>query len=288
MSDISPPPPNKEDPKGSFLFYFRSCYTKRMQPQDQEQWRQPADTNPQIQYASPSIPSQPAYPQSAPPAPVQTPQPMQPPFSPVVEQAQPPVQMQIPQQPVQSEQPQLQPQPQPNPQLDTVQPAPSPDDPAPARTDAEILLRWQAVEYVQHERSPIWYIATILVTVALIFVAIYLIKSVTFAILLPVMVVALFVYVRRQPAMLNYTLSKKGLYINDKLYPYANFKAFGVVTLAGHHTAQLIPRKRFQIGQNVYFPEEVGETLVDMLAARLPMQEVHPDLYDRIITKLKM
>lgn len=223
-----------------------------MQPQDPEQWRQPAETSPQITYSSPVNQT--------------PPQPMQMPPQPQIVQEMPPTQ------PVTAQE-----------QLDAPGEAYTPSG-----VDDAILLRWQATEYIQHDRSAIWYGVSALVVLSLILLAIFVIKSVTFAILLPVMAVALFVYVRRQPAVLNYILSKKGLYVNDKLYSYDLFRAFGVATLAGHHTVQLIPRKRFQIGQAVYFPEEVGEVLVDMLAARLPMQDVHPDLYDRIIVKLKM
>ena len=45
---------------------------------------------------------------------------------------------------------------------------------------------------------------------------------------------------------------------------------------------------RFQLGQNIYFPEESGEKIVDMLAARLPMKEVKPDFIDRILAKLHL
>ena len=50
----------------------------------------------------------------------------------------------------------------------------------------------------------------------------------------------------------------------------------------------LIPRKRFQLGQNIYFPTEVGENLVDMLAARLPMKEASPDIVDKLLAKLRL
>lgn len=159
---------------------------------------------------------------------------------------------------------------------------------AQASDDDAALLRWQATEYIQHDRTKGWYIGFGIVILVLMALAIFLIKSITFAVLIPVMAAALFVYTRRQPAILDYTLTKKGLYINDKVYPYSNFKSFSIVSHAGHNTAQLAPRKRFQLGQSVYFPDEVGESLVDMLAARLPMQQARPDLYDRIISKLKI
>jgi hypothetical protein len=42
------------------------------------------------------------------------------------------------------------------------------------------------------------------------------------------------------------------------------------------------------MGLTAYFPEEVGEPLVDMLAARLPMQPHQPDAIDKLLTKLRI
>ena len=102
------------------------------------------------------------------------------------------------------------------------------------------------------------------------------------------MVVALLVYVRRSPAVVCYTISRKGLHVDDRLLPYDAFKSFGVIVQGGHNSIILTPRKRFQLAQILYFPEDVGEPLVDMLAARLPMKETKPDLYDRITSKLRI
>lgn len=162
----------------------------------------------------------------------------------------------------------------------------SPDENAPS--DDEDILRWQAAEYIEHDRSAAWYVFFVIIVVALMAVAIILFQSWTFAVLVPVMALALFVYTRRPPAIIDYALSRKGLYINDKLQPYDNFRAFSVISHAGHHSASLIPRKRFQLAQSVYFPEEVGESLVDMLAARMPMQDDQPDLFDKIISRLRI
>lgn len=167
-------------------------------------------------------------------------------------------------------------------------PEASDDDNSVESESDSVLLRWKAHEYIQHAHTPVWFIWLGLVSLALVAIAIFWIKSLTFAILVPVMAVALVVYNRRQPALLDYTLTKKGLYVNDKIYPYADFKSFSVLTQGGVNSVQLLPRKRFQLGQTVYFPSEVGEPLVDMLASRLPMQTAKPDLYDQIITKLRM
>ena len=175
---------------------------------------------------------------------------------------------------------------QPLEELETPEQGDEPDEAAGA--DDEDILRWQAAEYIEHDRSTGWYTVFAVVVIALIAVAILLFKSWTFALLVPVMALALFVYTRRPPAIIDYALSRKGLYVNDKLQPYDSFRAFSVVSHGGHHWAALIPRKRFQLAQSVYFPEEVGEPLVDMLAARMPMQDAQPDLFDRIISHLRI
>ncbi len=154
--------------------------------------------------------------------------------------------------------------------------------------DDTALVRWQSTEYLHHERTAAWYIILAVVTLVLMVLAYVLIRSITFTILLPVMAVTLVMYVRRPPAPNDYSVSRKGIHINDKLYTYDQFRSFGVLTHQEHHSVVLVPRKRFQLGQTIYFPEEAGETLVDMLAARLPMKEAEPDLIDRILARLHL
>lgn len=164
----------------------------------------------------------------------------------------------------------------------------SQDIPAEDENDDTVLIRWEAPEYAHHERGTGWYVIFGIVTLILVVAAILIIKSITFAILVPVMAVALFVYTQHAPEVLRYTLSRKGLHINDKLFTYNQFKSFGIVDHNGMHSAVLVPRKRFQLGQTVYFPTEVGEQLVDMLAARLPMKELEPDALDRLLARLHL
>ncbi len=154
-------------------------------------------------------------------------------------------------------------------------------------TDIE-PIRWQATEYIHREKDQVWFIIFFLVTVGLIAVAIFIIKSPTFAILVPVMAAALFIYTRRPPRMLDYTLSRHGLHINDQLFSFGEFKSFALMHGMEQYSIMLIPTKRFKPAITINFPEEAGEAIVDTLAARLPMREVQPDMVDRIIKKLHL
>lgn len=165
------------------------------------------------------------------------------------------------------------------------QASPTPQQP---NDQQEQPVYWQATEYIQHDKNALWFTAFIIVTLGLMAVAIFLIKSVTFAILVPVMATALLTYTHRPPRILSYTLSRKGLHVNDHLYPFVDFKAFGVIRDGQEYSIMLVPVKRFKPGVSVYFPEEVGEALVDMLGARLPMRELHLDIVDKIIRKLRI
>ena len=189
--------------------------------------------------------------------------------------------------------PDVQPTPEPAP-IDTPSaevksdaPQDSSDTPV-SEVDDDRTLQWQASEYIQDQRSPLWYIALISIVVLLMTVAILWIQSWTFAILVPVMAVALFVYVRRPAAVINYTLSGKGLFINDTLHSFHEFKAFGVLHDGKEYSIQLIPVRRFRPSLSVYFPEESGEQIVDMLGVRLPMEQLKPDVFDKIVHFLRI
>ncbi len=154
--------------------------------------------------------------------------------------------------------------------------------------DDTTLLRWDGTEYIHHDRSVAWYAVMALVTIIFMAIAIFLIRSITFAVLIPVMAAALVIYTQRPPEQLHYILSRKGLHVNDKLFTYGQFKSFGVSSHNDVHSVVLVPRKRFQIDQVIFFPEEIGEQLVDMLAARLPMKDVKTDAIDRLLARIHL
>ena len=170
----------------------------------------------------------------------------------------------------------------------TTAPSPEPVVPATSKSVEEEPVRWQATEYIHRHKGAGWFVVFGIVVVIAMALAIFLMKSITFAILVPVMAAALIVYAYRPPRVLDYTLSRKGLHVNDRLYAFGEFKGFGVIHDDDEYSVMLIPTKRFRPGVYVYFPEEAGEAIVDMLAARLPMQELHMDLVDKLIRKLRI
>ena len=150
-------------------------------------------------------------------------------------------------------------------------------------------ITWTAQEYVHLDKSPLWFIIFAVVVLGLIAVDIFLLRSWTFSVLVVVMAVAVVIYIRRPPRTLTYALSPvQGLYVGEQLHHFDDFKSFGLIRDGEHNSIMLIPRKRFSPGVSVYFPEEAGERIVDILGQRLPMEELKLDVVDIIVRKLRL
>jgi len=164
------------------------------------------------------------------------------------------------------------------------------DDDLPSEASAkEEPVHWSANEYIHREKGGLWFVVFASVALSLIAVDVLFWKSYTFSVLVVVMAVALIVFSRRPPREISYTLSgDQGLYIGEKLYHFNEFKSFGLIQDQGQHSVMLIPIKRFSVGISVYFPEDVGERIVDILGARLPVQTLKLDAIDLIVRKLRL
>ncbi len=171
------------------------------------------------------------------------------------------------------------------PDVATIQPSPSQR----IKESAIEPIRWTASEYVHLEKNGLWYVIFGLVVLGLIASDVFLLKSWTFSLLVIVMAFAVIVYIRRPPREIQYTLSgKQGLYIGERLYSFADYKAFGLIRDGEHHSIMLIPVKRFAVGVSVYFPEEAGERIVDILGSILPMENLKLDAIDVLVRRLRL
>jgi hypothetical protein len=153
----------------------------------------------------------------------------------------------------------------------------------------EAPVTWSAVEYIDSQKGFVWYVLFVVVALGLAAAGYFLMNAITFSVLVVVMAAAVIVFSRRPARTIQYTLSgKQGLYVGEKLYHFGEFKAFGLLHEDGHNSIMLIPTKRFGLGVSVYFPEEAGEDIVDILGARLPMKELKLDVMDKLIRRLRL
>lgn len=172
------------------------------------------------------------------------------------------------------------------PQQQLIQPADQQAAELDRQDDAPVT--WVAHEYIHQEKGTMWFTIFGIVLAVFIAAAIFLMQSITFAILLVVIAIVVVVYSKRPPRELTYSLTDEGLVVDEKLHKFSDFKSFGVIRDGEEYSVMLIPTQRFQPGVTVYFPEEAGEDIVDILGSRLPMKDLKLDAVDRVVRLLRL
>jgi hypothetical protein len=145
---------------------------------------------------------------------------------------------------------------------------------------------WEASEYIHHHKNPLWFVGLAAVAVLVFGVSVFL-QAWTFAALVVVMVAAIVFFAVRPPRSLHYKLSAKGLQIDEHFYGFGDFRSFGVVQDGGLFSIVLLPVKRFMPALTVYFEQQDGERIVDILGAHLPMEQMKQDSIDRWMRNLR-
>ncbi len=150
-------------------------------------------------------------------------------------------------------------------------------------------VNWTAQEYIHLEKNGLWFAIFVAIVLIVVVLDILVLHTYTISLLAVVIAVAIFVYSRRAPRTLHYAISPgQGLYVGEKLYHFDEFKAFGMVRDGQHFSIMLIPVKRFSAGVSVYFPEEAGEQIIDILGKRLPMENLKLDAIDIVTRWLRL
>lgn len=174
-------------------------------------------------------------------------------------------------------------------QADEVDEPTQPDHSSKSHKDSGPVINWTAAEYLHMEKGTLWYTIFTIIVLVLVALDILFLKTWTLSVLVAVMAIAVIIYSRRPPAEVQYSLSPhQGIYVGEQLYSFSQFKAFGVIRDGEHHFIKFIPVKRLSPGLSIYFPEEVGEEIVDILGTQLPMESLKLDLVDVIVRSIRL
>lgn len=147
-------------------------------------------------------------------------------------------------------------------------------------------INWQ-VDHEIKQYSSTWYVGLGGVFLGMMFLAVLLMKSWSFASLLVAVLVSVIFYIKKPIGSTRYSLSGSELFIDDNRYELNSFKAFGLIkNQNGLHNLVLLPTKRFMPALTLDLPESEGEKVVDFFGARLPMQKLELNFIDKIVQKI--
>jgi len=173
--------------------------------------------------------------------------------------------------------------------------APAPDLPddssngSPATTSKTSKpVTWQAPEFIEHHHPASWYGALGLVTLALVAVIFVTTRDYFAAGVMLVLGVIVGVFAGHKPSQATYDISRGGLSVNGKTYPFSSFKSFAVLREGPLSSINLFPLKRFMPPIAAYFEPADEQKIVDALGNYLPYEERKLDGIDRLSRRLRL
>ncbi len=92
----------------------------------------------------------------------------------------------------------------------------------------QILHNWEFPEYHKHDRSRTWYIIAAVIILALVVYAL-LTQNFLFALMVVIFSVIILLNHARNPQMMEFRVTDKGLAVNERLYPYEELQSFWII-----------------------------------------------------------
>ncbi len=88
-------------------------------------------------------------------------------------------------------------------------------------------IRWQASEFIYHEKTADWFWVVGILSIALIIVSI-LMKNFLFSIIIGISGFSVLMYGVKKPNKINFSISARGIQVGEKLYLFENLNFFWV------------------------------------------------------------
>lgn len=149
------------------------------------------------------------------------------------------------------------------------------------------LIEWSASEYISHEKSTSWYAVLGATGAVLTTVIFFVTKDVVASFATFFACLMLGIYAARKPATKQYILNDHGLQIDDKFFPYTQFRSFSIVEEGMIESVWLKPIKRFSMDVVLYFSPDEKQRIMDVLAEFLPHEQQKLDAIDRFSKRVR-
>lgn len=154
--------------------------------------------------------------------------------------------------------------------------------------ETQQALKWEASEYIHHEKSPQWMLAYFGVVALILGLTYLMIKDVVSVIVIALLATAVFVLANRKPKTLSYELTDTGITINGREYPYNSFRSFSVVQYDAVESLFLEPMQRYMPSLSIYVAPDQIDDVANVISQYIPNRIREPDLIDQVIHRLRL
>lgn len=152
------------------------------------------------------------------------------------------------------------------------------------KSNAKSPMVWSGHEYLHFEKNTEWYWALGLIVVSGAITSL-IFKNILFAIFILIAGFVLAIFATRKPEEVTFSITQRGIKIDDKLYPYKALKSFGIDELTPKHTPQLILEQNHQFSSDIIIPLENvdADEVHDFLSSFLPEEDHEEPLIHKIM-----
>lgn len=144
-------------------------------------------------------------------------------------------------------------------------------------------VRWEAPEHHHIEKSHDWYWALGILTIAATITALFL-GNMLFGILILIAGGIVSIAAAREPQIIPFAITQRGVQIGNELFPYSTLEAFCLDEEHPYGPQLLISSKRIFVPMLVIpIPDEVVDDIDDIIGERLPEDELEEPLFNKVM-----
>lgn len=146
---------------------------------------------------------------------------------------------------------------------------------------------WTASEYIAHHKNTGWFFGLFAAILAIAGLAYIFTRDLISTATIIIAGLLFGILANKKPRQLKYKLDSQAVTIGQKAYPYNSFKSFAVLQEGAIGCVNLLPLKRFMPEISIYFPQEEGDKILDVLSSHLPHDQKEEHQFDRLMKKIR-
>lgn len=152
-------------------------------------------------------------------------------------------------------------------------------------------ISWTALEYENHNHGADWYWAVGIISISLA-VAFVIVGNTLLSIIILIGMGTLLIHAKREPRILEYKISKKGIRASETLYPWETLESFWILDgsedLRYQHGPKILITSKKTLMPHIVIPldDDVADEVYQILSNMIPEEYQVEPFPERIMRRI--
>ena len=149
-----------------------------------------------------------------------------------------------------------------------------------------IFISWTAPEFIQYEKGRSWFVMLAIISAALVIIAL-LMQNYLFALIIVMAAFLIYVQAAKRPKEITFMISSEGITIDEKTYPFGEFRSFWIFEEPELRYANLLSKRLTQPQIHLPLAEQDPQIIRRALIDFIPEKKQEETFSDIIARKIK-